>query len=123
MSNFCLKVVVTCALAVGLPTLAWSRYPGFEAVGWVGLLAPTGTPKEIVARLNAEVVRILGQTEIKERFVSLGAELVSSTPEEFGAYIRLETAKWGQGDQGLRREIRPAGRARMTRQLRPAPGP
>jgi len=122
VSNFCLKVVATCALAVGLPMPAWSRYPGFETVGWVGLLAPTGTPKVIVARLNAEVVRILGQTKIKERFVSLGAELVSSTPEEFGAYIRLETAKWGQGDQGPRRESRLTGQARMTRQLRPVPG-
>ncbi len=114
MSNFCLKVVVTCALAVGLPMLAWSQtgYPGFETVGWVGLLAPTGTPKEIVARLNAEVVRILGQTEIKERFVSLGAELVSSTPEEFGAYIRLETAKWNRviKDSGAKSD-RPGGLA------------
>jgi tripartite-type tricarboxylate transporter receptor subunit TctC len=77
-------------------TIAESGYPGFETVGWAGLLAPTGTPKEIVARLNAEVVRILDQTELKERFVSLGAELVSSTPEEFGAYIKSETAKWGR---------------------------
>lgn len=79
-----------------LVTIAESGYPGFETVGWAGLLAPTGTPKEIVARLNAEVVRILDQTELKERFVSLGAELVSSTPEEFGAYIKSETAKWGR---------------------------
>ncbi len=79
-----------------LVTVAESGYPGFETVGWAGLLAPTGTPKEIVTRLNVEVVRILGQAELKERFVSLGAELLSSSPEEFGAYIRSETAKWGK---------------------------
>lgn len=79
-----------------LMTVAESGYPGFETVGWAGLLAPTGTPREIVTRLNEEVVRILAQAELKERFSALGAELVSSTPEEFGAYIRSETAKWGK---------------------------
>lgn len=79
-----------------LATVAESGYPGFETVGWAGLLAPAGTPKEIVIRLNAEVVRILGQAELKERFVSLGAELLSGSPEEFAAYIRSETAKWGK---------------------------
>jgi len=94
------------ALAVGsaqrasaapdLVTIAESGYPGFESVGWAGLLAPAGTPKEIVTKINAEVVRILGPAELKDRFVGMGAELLSSTPEEFGAYIRSETAKWGK---------------------------
>ena len=79
-----------------LVTIAESGYPGFETVGWAGLLAPTGTPKEIVTKLNAEIVRILSQTEVTGRFVTLGAELVSSSPEEFGAYIKSETAKWGK---------------------------
>ena len=82
--------------APDLVTVAESGYPGFETVGWAGLLAPTGTPKEIVARLNAEVVRILSQHEVTDRFVTLGAELLSSSPEDFGAYIRSETAKWGK---------------------------
>lgn len=79
-----------------LVTIAESGYPGFETVGWAGLLAPVGTPKEIVSKLNAEVVRILSQTEVTGRFVTLGAELVSSSAEEFGAYIKSETAKWGK---------------------------
>ena len=79
-----------------LATIAESGYPGFETVGWAGLLAPAGTPREIIAKLNAEAVRILAQAELKERFVAMGAELVSSTPEEFGAYIKSETAKWGK---------------------------
>ncbi|MEO8203074.1 MAG: tripartite tricarboxylate transporter substrate binding protein [Betaproteobacteria bacterium] len=79
-----------------LVTIAESGYPGFETVGWAGLLAPTGTPKEIVARLNAEIVRILSQPEVTGRFVTLGAELLSSSPEDFGSYIKSETAKWGK---------------------------
>ena len=89
-----------------LPTIAESGYPGFETVGWAGLLAPAGTPREIITKLNAEAVRILAQAELKERFVAMGAELVSSTPEEFGAYIKSETAKWGKviRDSGAKAE-------------------
>ena len=89
-----------------LVTIAESGYPGFEAVGWAGLMAPAGTPREIVARLNAEVVRILASQELKDRFVAMGAELVSSTPEEFAAYIRSEQAKWGKviRDVGIKPE-------------------
>ena len=82
--------------APDLVTVAESGYPGFETVGWAGLLAPAGTPKEIVAKLNAQVVRILSQREVTDRFVTLGAELLSSSAEDFGAYIRSETAKWGK---------------------------
>jgi tripartite-type tricarboxylate transporter receptor subunit TctC len=99
------------ALAVGsaqrstalpdLVTIAESGFPGFETVGWAGLLAPAGTPREIVTRLNAEVVRILASPELKERFVAMGAELVSSTPEAFDAYIKAEIAKWGKVIQGV----------------------
>lgn len=84
------------AAAPELVTIAESGYPGFETVGWAGLLSPTGTPKEVITKLNAEVVRIIAQSGINERFVSLGAELVSSTPEDFGAYIKSEIAKWGK---------------------------
>jgi tripartite-type tricarboxylate transporter receptor subunit TctC len=79
-----------------LTTVAETGYPGFEMVGWAGLLAPTGTPREIVNRLNPELVRIVNQQALKDRFATLGAELLSSTPEEFGAYIRSEIAKWGK---------------------------
>lgn len=79
-----------------LVTVAESGYPGFETVGWAGLLAPAGTPRDIVAKLNAEVVKILSQPEVTGRFVTLGAELVSSSADDFGAYIRSETVKWGK---------------------------
>ena len=79
-----------------LVTIAESGYPGFETVGWAGFLAPAGTPKEITTKINAEIVKILSTNEIKDRFVALGAELLSSSPEEFGAYIKSETAKWGK---------------------------
>ena len=82
--------------APDLVTVAESGYPGFETVGWAGLLAPTGTSKEIVAKLNTEVVKILAQTEVTGRFVALGAELLSSSADDFGAYIKSETAKWGK---------------------------
>jgi tripartite-type tricarboxylate transporter receptor subunit TctC len=59
-------------------------------------MPPTGTPKEITTKINAEIVKILSTNEIKDRFVALGAELLSSTPDEFGAYIKSETAKWGK---------------------------
>lgn len=106
-----LKLLATGSLtrASSMPdlvTIAESGYPGFETVGWAGLLAPAGTPREILARLNAEVVRILGPAELKDRFVALGAELLSSSPEEFGAYIKSETAKWGKviRDSGTKAE-------------------
>lgn len=79
-----------------LVTVAESGYPGFETVGWAGLLAPAGTPRDIVTKLNAEVVKILSQPEVTGRFVTLGAELVSSSADDFDAYIRSETAKWGK---------------------------
>ena len=96
-----LKVIAVASAkrSIAMPelvTIAESGYPGFETVGWAGLLAPAGTPREIVTKLNGEVVRIIAQSGINDRFVSLGAELVSSTPAEFGAYIKSEIAKWGK---------------------------
>jgi tripartite-type tricarboxylate transporter receptor subunit TctC len=68
--------------------------PGFEAVTWIGLLAPAGTPKEIVARMHREIEKIVNLAEIQERLSASGAEPVASTPEQFGAYIASEVAKW-----------------------------
>ncbi len=92
--------------ASDIPTLAEAGVPGYEAVQWYGVLAPAGTPRAIITRLHAEVVRVLGQPDIKERFLSDGAEPVGSSPEEFAAFIRAETAKWAQviKDAGLRPE-------------------
>ena len=70
--------------------------PGFEAVTWIGLLAPAGTPKEIVARMHREIEKIVQMPEVQERLSASGAEPVASTPEQFGAYLSAEVAKWGR---------------------------
>ncbi len=79
-----------------LPTVAESGLPGYEVINWYGVLAPRGTPKEIVAKLNAEITRIMNLPEVKERLAGQGAEMLTSTPQEFGAFIRSETAKWAK---------------------------
>jgi tripartite-type tricarboxylate transporter receptor subunit TctC len=70
--------------------------PGFEALSWVGVLAPAKTPRAIIQRLNAELTRLLAAPEQTERFSGLGYDTVGSTPEEFAAWIRSETAKWSR---------------------------
>jgi tripartite-type tricarboxylate transporter receptor subunit TctC len=84
------------ALAPDLPTLDESGLKGYEALVWQGLLAPAGTPAEIIARLNAESVRILDLPEVKERFVSLGASVEPGTPDAFAAVIRRDVDKWAK---------------------------
>lgn len=68
--------------------------PGFEAATWVGLLAPAGTPKEIVERMQREIEKVVQQPEVRERLSASGAEPVASTPEAFGAYMASEIRKW-----------------------------
>jgi hypothetical protein len=77
-----------------VPTIAEAGYPGFEASAWYGVLAPAGTPKPVVARLNAEILRALKVPEVKERLENVGFEIVGGTPEAFAAYIRSEIVKW-----------------------------
>ena len=79
-----------------LPTIAEAGYAGAGMSIWYGLAAPAGTPREIVTRLNKEMIRIMALPDIKERFVQLGAEPTTSTPEEFTALVREELAKWGK---------------------------
>ncbi len=82
-------------VAPSLPTVA-QTLPGFEALQWFGLLMPAGTPPDIVAKLNAEVLRILKLPEVRERFQSMGIEIVGDSPEQFAGFMRAETAKWGK---------------------------
>lgn len=82
--------------APDVPTIAEAGYPGFEASAWYGVLAPAGTPKAVVARLNAEILRALKIPEVKERLESVGFELVGGTPEAFATYIRSEIEKWAR---------------------------
>jgi tripartite-type tricarboxylate transporter receptor subunit TctC len=77
-----------------LPTLAESGVPGYEATSWYGMLAPAGTPRAIVTKLNGEVVRIAQLPEVRERLAADAAEPGGNSPEEFGAYIRRELARW-----------------------------
>ena len=78
-----------------LPTVAESGLPGFDLTTWFGVMVPAGTPAEIVARLNAEIVRALGSRELKERLAAMGAEPPpNNTPERFAAFIRSESAKY-----------------------------
>jgi tripartite-type tricarboxylate transporter receptor subunit TctC len=84
------------ALAPDLPTMAESGFPGFEAVPWFGLLAPAGTPKDIVDKIYAETARTLAMPEIRKKFDELGLEPVGNTPTEFAAVIRKETPEWAK---------------------------
>jgi tripartite-type tricarboxylate transporter receptor subunit TctC len=79
-----------------LPTIAESGYPGFEAVGWIGIAAPAKTPTAILDKLNAEMVKILNQPDVKERLNTLAFTPVGGTRAEFAAYIKAEIAKWGK---------------------------
>ncbi len=81
-------------LAPELPTIAEAGVPGYQANIWNGLLAAGATPRPIIARLHRELVRQLTLPETRERYASLGADVLTSTPEEFGAFIRAEIAKW-----------------------------
>lgn len=84
------------SLAPEIPTLAETGLPGYESVGWFGLLAPAGTPGSVVARLNRDAVTVLNLPEVRERMTALALESWPSTPEEFGAYMKSENAKWAK---------------------------
>ena len=94
------------ALAVGsatrspflpdVPTVAESGYPGFEAVGWIGLAAPARTPDAILDKINAEVVKSLGTADMKERFAGLGVTPIGDSRVQFTAFVRGEIAKWSK---------------------------
>jgi tripartite-type tricarboxylate transporter receptor subunit TctC len=78
-----------------LPTIA-EFYPGFETTSWVGLIAPAGTPRAVIEKLNGALVRILSLQDMKDKFATQGADIVASTPEQFGELIRSESLKWGK---------------------------
>lgn len=78
-----------------VPTIAESGVPGYEAYSWIGIVAPAHTPKEIVTKLNREIVEILKDKETGEELVRQGAIPVGDTPEHFAKYIKDEIAKWG----------------------------
>jgi tripartite-type tricarboxylate transporter receptor subunit TctC len=79
-----------------VPTVVESGHAGFDAVTWFGLLAPAGTPKEAITRLNAEFNKALATPELRKRLDDEGASAVTSTPEQFGALIREDIPRWGK---------------------------
>jgi tripartite-type tricarboxylate transporter receptor subunit TctC len=89
-----------------LPTAAESGLPGYEAIGWFGLLAPAATPLAVVAKISADANRVLADPEVRQRTIALGAEPSGDTPEQFARFIREDQAKWSQlmRDKGIASE-------------------
>jgi tripartite-type tricarboxylate transporter receptor subunit TctC len=87
-----------------LPTIAETGVPGFDAGVWYGVLAPAGTPRDIVTRLNGEVVRVLGQPDYRNLLLNNTIEPIGGSPEELGQYIKSELVKWAKviKDAGVR---------------------
>ena len=84
------------ALLPQVPTVSESGLPGFEAVTWFGFTVPTGTPRDIVDRLNTEIGKALAMPELKKQLALQGIDVGGGTPEQFGVYMRDEFAKWGR---------------------------
>jgi len=80
--------------APDIPTVAESGVPGYEASSWFALLAPAGTPRTIVTRLNAEALKALQMREVQESLTRQGMDPTGTTPAEADAYLRSEIAKW-----------------------------
>ena len=79
-----------------MPSLEQSGYKGSASELWWGVLAAAGTPQPIVDRLNAEITKVLSAPDVKDRLHAQGFEIVTSTPEQFGTYIRTEIVKWAK---------------------------
>ena len=79
------------------PTVAEAGVPGYEAIAWQGLLAPAGAPRTIITRLNGELLKILSQSDVRNKLTELGYETIGSSPEEFTMYIKTEITKWAKG--------------------------
>ncbi len=77
-------------------TIAEAGVPGYEATSWFGMFAPAGTPAPVLAKLNAAIVNVLGQPDVKKKINEQGAEVYSETPEQFAAFIQAESVKWGK---------------------------
>jgi len=82
--------------APDLPTISEAGVPGYDVSTWHGVSAPAGTPKEIIARLNAESVALLKQPDVIDRYRAVDSDTLGSTPEQFGAHIRNEIQKWAK---------------------------
>jgi tripartite-type tricarboxylate transporter receptor subunit TctC len=79
-----------------VPSLHELGLKDFDAVGWNGLLAPTGTPREVITRVHDDVVKILAEPQVRDKLLAQGADIVGNTPEQFAEWIRVEIRKWAE---------------------------
>ncbi len=79
-----------------VPTLAESGVAGYDATSWNGIFAPARTPRAIINKIHADIVKVLRTPDIRERLVASGSDPVGSTPEEFSAHVKAELARWGK---------------------------
>jgi tripartite-type tricarboxylate transporter receptor subunit TctC len=79
-----------------VPTMIEAGVPGFDFEAWTGYLAPAGTPRDLIARLHADITRILGATEVREKLTALGFDVVGNTPAAFATLIRNDIARFGK---------------------------
>ena len=79
-----------------LPTIAEAALPGYSVTNWIGFFAPAGTPRDVVVKLNAEVVRVMQAPEIQKRLLNEGAKFTPWTPDEFAGFVKSEIAKWAK---------------------------
>lgn len=84
------------AAAPAIPTVAESGLPGYEAIAWQGVLAPAATPRDIIGKMNTEIVRVIKQPEVRKQLADQGYEPVGNSPEQFAAYIKSEILKWAR---------------------------
>ena len=85
---------VRSALVPTVPAISESGFPGYESLIWYGVLAPAGTPKEIVATLSGAIVAVMQMPQFRKKLADLGAEVLNMGPEQFGSFIKAEIAKW-----------------------------
>ena len=82
--------------APNIPTIAESGLPGFDATSWFALMAPAGMPKDVLARINAETIRVMTLPDVKEKLSTLGLDAAPASPEALASLIQVETAKWAK---------------------------
>jgi tripartite-type tricarboxylate transporter receptor subunit TctC len=88
-----------------IPTVAEAGVPGFEVSGWYGVLAPAGTPQEIVLKLNAEIVKFMQAPDVQAQFAQQGVEIFTSTPEQFASLVKSDLVKWSKVVKSARASI------------------
>jgi len=79
-----------------LPTMSESALPGYEVINWLGILAPKGVRREVIIKVNTDVMQVLKLPDVRDRMLASGAEAAGSTPDEFATYIHAESVKWGK---------------------------